>query len=109
MALPLMTQGELVEDLAERLGWSKSDVRHFIAELEEVVHDNLKACVRTKIAGVTIYPHLRPKQKARMGRNPATGEEVKIKAKPAQSVVKAKVDSKLKEHAPSTKKLQNAL
>lgn len=109
MALTMMTQGELVEELADRLGWNKSDVRHFMSELEEVIHDNLKACVRTKIAGVTIYPHLRPKQKKRMGRNPATGEEVQIAAKPASSVVKAKVDSKLKQHAPSVKKLQNAL
>lgn len=109
MALTLMTQTELVAELAERTGWSKSDVKHLLAELEETIHENLKACVRTKVAGVTIYPHLRPKQKARVGRNPATGDEVKIKAKPASSVVKAKVDSKLKEHAPSTKKLQNAL
>jgi nucleoid DNA-binding protein len=104
-----MTQAELVEDLAERTGFSKSDVRHLLSELEEVIHDNLGACIRTKVAGVTIYPHLRPKQKARMGRNPATGEEVKIKAKPASAVVKAKVDSKLKQHAPSVRKLQNAL
>jgi nucleoid DNA-binding protein len=104
-----MTQAELVEDLAERTGWSKSDVKHLLAELEEVIHDNLGACVRTKVAGVTIYPHLQPKRKKRMGRNPATGEEVQISAKPASSTVKAKVDSKLKEHAPSTRKLQNAL
>lgn len=109
MALTMMTQTELVSDLAERTGWSKSDVKHLLAELEEVIHGNLRSCVRTKVAGVTIYPHLRPKQKARMGRNPATGEDVKIKAKPASAVVKAKVDSKLKEHAPSVKKLQNAL
>lgn len=109
MALTMMTQTELVKELAERLGWTNSDVKHFMAELDEVVEENLQACVRTKIAGVTIYPHLRPKQKARMGRNPATGEEVKISAKPASVVVKAKVDSKLKAKAPSTRKLQNAL
>lgn len=109
MALTMMSQAELVEDLANRTGWTKSDVKHLLAELEEVIHTNLRNCIRTKVAGVTIYPHLRPKQKARMGRNPATGEEVKIGAKPASAVVKAKVDSKLKQHAPSVKKLQNAL
>lgn len=109
MALTMMTQTELVSELADRTGWSKSDVKHLLAELEEVIHDNLGACVRTKVAGVTIYPHLRPKQKSRMGRNPSTGEEVKISAKPASTVVKAKVDSKLKGHAPSVRKLQNAL
>lgn len=109
MALTLMSQAELVSEVADRTGWSKGDVKHVLAELEEVIHENLGACVRTKVFGVTIYPHLRPKQKARMGRNPATGEEVKISAKPAATTVKAKTDAKLKSHAPSTRKLQNAL
>jgi nucleoid DNA-binding protein len=109
MALTMMTQAELVEELADSTGFSKGDVKHVLAALEETIHENLAECIRTKVAGVTIYPHLRPKQKARMGRNPSTGEDVKIKAKPASAVVKAKVDSKLKGHAPSVRKLQNAL
>lgn len=109
MALQMMSQTEMVAELADRTGWTKSDVKHLLAELEEVVHDNLKACVRTKIAGVVIQPKLRPKSKARMGRNPATGEAVKIKAKPASVRVVGQVTKALKEHAPSVKKLQNAL
>jgi nucleoid DNA-binding protein len=109
MALTLMSQAELVEALADRTGWTKSDVKHVLAELDEVIAENLGACVRTKISGVTIYPHLAPKRKARMGRNPATGDPVKIAAKAASSTVKAKVDSKLKAKAPTVRKLQNAL
>jgi DNA-binding protein HU-beta len=109
MALPMMTQGELAEELADRLGWTKSDVRHFLAELGEVVEENTKACVRTKVAGVVIAPALRKKSKARMGRNPQTGDPVKIKAKPASVKIKAKVVKPLSDAMPSVKKLQNAL
>jgi nucleoid DNA-binding protein len=109
MALPLMTQTELVEELADRTGWTKADVKHILAEIEGVVSDNVKGCVRTKIAGVVVEPKLRAKQKARMGRNPQTGEEVKIKAKPASVRVAAKVVKPLKDNAPTVRKLQNAL
>jgi len=109
MALPLMTQTELVSELADRLGWTNSDVKHFLSELDGVVQDNLKSCVRTKIAGVVVEPKLRPKTKSRMGRNPATGEEIRIKAKPASVRVVGRITKALKDAAPSTRKLQNAL
>jgi nucleoid DNA-binding protein len=38
--------------------------------------------------GVKIRRVKKPARKARMGRNPATGEEIKIAAKPAHTVVK---------------------
>ncbi len=41
----------------------------------------------------------RPPQKARVGRNPATGEEITIPAKPAQGVPKISFSSYLKERA----------
>lgn len=109
MALQMMSQVELVEELADRLGWNKSDVRHFLAELSEIVVDNTKKCVRTKVAGVVIAPTLRKASKKRKGRNPATGEEVTIKAKPATVKVKAKIVKPLSDATPSVKKLQNAL
>ena len=109
MALKMMTQTEMAEELATRLGWTKSDVRLFLAELEDLVRSTLKQCVRTKIAGVVIQPKLKAKTKARMGRNPATGAPVKIKAKPASVRVVGTVSKALKDHAPSVKKLTSAL
>jgi nucleoid DNA-binding protein len=109
MALTMMSQVELVEELAERTGWTKSDVRHALAELTEIVVENAKNCVRTKVAGVVIEPKLRKKTKARMGRNPQTGDPVKIGAKPASVKVKAKIVKPLSDAVPSVKKLQNAL
>jgi nucleoid DNA-binding protein len=44
-----------------------------------------------------IYVHHKKATKARMGRNPSTGEEVKIPAKPAQDVIKARPLKGLKE------------
>jgi len=98
-----------VEELADRTGWTKSDVRHVLSELGEIVVANTKACVRTKVAGVVIEPKLRKATKKRKGRNPATGEEVMIKAKPASGKVKAKVVKPLSDAAPSVKKLNAAL
>jgi nucleoid DNA-binding protein len=109
MALPMMTATEMVGELADRTGWTRGDVKHLLAELEDIVHLNLGDCIRTKIAGVVIEPKLKPKSKARMGRNPATGEEVKIKAKPASVRVVGRITKPLKDHAPTTRKLQNAL
>lgn len=109
MALEMMSQVELVEELADRTGWTKSDVRHLLTELQEIVVANTKACIRTKVAGIVVEPKLRKKTKARMGRNPQTGDPVRIKAKPASVKVKAKVVKPLTDAAPSVKKLQNAL
>ncbi len=109
MALTMMTQVELVEELAERTGWTKGDVRHVLAELSEIVEANTKGCVRTKLAGVVIAPTLKKATKKRKGRNPATGEEVTIKAKPASVKIKAKIVKPLSDATPSVKKLQNAL
>jgi nucleoid DNA-binding protein len=109
MALAKMTQTELADDVADRSGLSRAEVKKVLMALEETVVDNLKGCVRTTVAGVTIEPKLRAATKKRMGRNPQTGEEVEIAAKPASVRVAARVAKKLKDQAPSTAKLKNAL
>jgi len=110
MALPMLTQSELVGELAEETGWSRSDVRRFIDGLENVIHSNLKDGYRVKVAGVQIEPKLRPARKRRKGRNPATGEEVMIAAKPASVVLKAKPVKPLTDvKLPSVRKLNGML
>jgi nucleoid DNA-binding protein len=103
----MVTQSELVTDLADRTGWSKGDVKNFFSNLEECLIENLEAGNRVKIVGVQIEPKVRPKSKARMGRNPATGEAVKIAAKPASVKLKARVLKSLvdKVDLPSPQKL----
>lgn len=109
MGLSTMTQTELASELAERTGWNRSDAKRVLVELETIVAESVGACVRVKVAGVVIEPKLKKASKKRMGRNPATGEEVEIAAKPASVKVKARALSGLQGAAPSTKKLQNAL
>lgn len=106
MALQKLSQVELVEELAEETGWSKSDVRAFLDALSSVIQNNVSDGIRVQVAGILIEPKLRKAAKARMGRNPQTGEAVKIKAKPASVRLKAKPVAPLsKIDLPSPKKL----
>src|SRR4051812_17594696 len=109
MALPMVTQAQLVEDLAEATGFSKGEIRNVLSALDERVADALGSCERIKVAGVQIEPKLKKATKKRMGRNPATGEDVQIPAKPASVRVHARVTKGLKEKAPSVKSLNRAL
>lgn len=106
MPLPMLTQPKLVEELADKTGWSKSDVRQFLDSLGEVITKNIQAGNRVRVAGIQVEPKLRSARPSRMGRNPATGEAVKISAKPASVVLKAKPVAPLSGITlPSVKKL----
>ena len=112
MGLQLVKQTELVENIAESTGYSKGDVRHFLAALEDEVRDAISNCRKVKIAGVQIEPKLKKATKKRKGRNPATGEEVTIAAKPASVQIKARVLASLGKDesvVPSVAKLKKRL
>jgi DNA-binding protein HU-beta len=110
MALPMMTQAELIEALSDLTGFQKGEIRHVLSAVDEVVAEQMKNGERIKIAGVVIAPTLKKATKKRKGRNPQTGEEVMIAAKPASVRIKAKVVSPLsKAKVPSARALQNRL
>lgn len=111
LALEMLTQSQLVRNLAERTGHSASVVRVILAAVEDEVIEALESGQRVKLAGVQVEPKLRPASKKRKGRNPATGEDVEIAAKPASVVLKARVLASLKNKVelPSTRKLKNLL
>lgn len=81
-----ITKAQLVGELAEKLGATKKDVGGFFDTLSDI------ACKETRKKGEFTLPGfgklVLAKRKARIGRNPATGEEIKIKAK---TVVKFRV------------------
>jgi nucleoid DNA-binding protein len=111
---PLVSQSQLVDRIQEN--WegngkelSKSDIKEVLTILEWVTEDAIENCERVKIAGVYIEPKLVPKRKARMGRNPATNEEIKIPAKPASVTVKAKPTKALKDVVPSIQKARRVI
>lgn len=92
MALELVTQPEMVDELAEKTGWSKSDVRSFLAHLGDFTVEAVESGRRVKLpGGVVVGAAVKNATKKRKGRNPATGEEITIAAKPAEAKVKAKV------------------
>jgi DNA-binding protein HU-beta len=104
--LPL-TQTQLAAEVADRAGLSTADAKRALAALEEVILDQIGDAEKVKIGGVVqIEAKMRPATKERLGRNPATGEEITISAKPASVAVKARPLTKAKAAAPSLEKVQ---
>lgn len=100
MAAGRMTQTQLVRYLAEKCEVNNKVARGFVEELAKI------AIAETKKNGVFVLPGLgrlvKANRKARMGRNPATGEAIKIAAK---TVVKFRVAKAVKDSiAPGKKK-----
>jgi DNA-binding protein HU-beta len=103
-----LTQTQLADAVAEKSGLSRADAKKAITALEEVVLDEIGNAEKIKIGGVVqLDVRVRPATDARPGRNPATGEEITISAKPASVAVKARPLAKAKNAAPSLQKVQN--
>ena len=100
MAAGRMTQTQLIRHLAESCEVNNKVARGFLDELAKT------AISETKKNGVFVMPGIgrlvKANRKARMGRNPATGEAIKIAAK---TVVKFRVAKAAKDSiAPGKKK-----
>jgi DNA-binding protein HU-beta len=105
-----LTQTQLADEVAERAGASRADAKRMLTALEDVVLDQISAGEKIKIGAVVqLEVRVRPASKARPGRNPATGEEITIAAKPASVAVKARPLAKAKAAAPSLAKVKRAL
>ena len=103
-----MTQTQLADAVAEKAGLSRADAKKAISALEEVVLGEIGNAEKVKIGGVVqLDVRVRPATDARPGRNPATGEEITISAKPASVAVKARPRAKAKNAAPSLDKVQS--
>ena len=75
---PVVTMKHLAADLAEKHGISKKQAVTMFEDAVAMMTKHLKKGDKIRIAGFGIY-QVR-KRPARMGRNPATGEPIKIKA-----------------------------
>lgn len=112
MAVPLLTQTEFVNRIQETMEFdvSAAVVKDVLASMENVVLEAIENTERIKIGNlVTIEPKIRKARAARMGRNPATGEEVEIPKKPADVAIKARVSKRLKDSAPTIQKARRKL
>lgn len=94
-----MTQSQLVKHLAHTNGTTNKAAHAFLTSLIDV------AVAQTKKAGIFVLPGLgrmrKVQRKARMGRNPATGEPIKI---PAKLTVKFYLAKAVKESVAPKKK-----
>lgn len=105
-----LTQSQLITAVADRAEFSKADAKRALAALEEVVLDELADAQKVKIGGIVqLTVRVKPAQKARKGRNPATGEEITIAAKPASVDVRARPLARAKEALPSVQKAKRRL
>ena len=105
-----LTQTQLVSAVAERAELSKNDARRALAALDEIVLEELGNAQKVRIGGlVQLTVRVKPAQKARKGRNPATGEEITIAAKPASVDLRARPLAKAKSALPSVQKARRRL
>jgi DNA-binding protein HU-beta len=105
-----LTQSQLVSAVAERADMSKADAQRVMAALDEVVLEELGNAQKVRIGGlVQLTVRVKPATKKRAGRNPATGEEITIAAKPASVDVRARPLAKAKAALPSVQKARRRL
>ena len=95
------TSLQIITQISEAIGVNKKEVKAVFLELRNIVEGHIMKrgsgkCPIPELA-ITVKRHEKPARKARVGRNPATGEPVKIAAKPKQQVVKVQALKKLKE------------
>jgi len=105
-----LTQSQLAAEDADRAELSRADVKRVLAALEDVVLEELGNAEKVKIGNlVQLAVRVRPATKARKGRNPATGEEITIAAKPAAVALKARPLARAKSALPSVQKAKRRL
>jgi DNA-binding protein HU-beta len=75
----MMTQTQVAAHLADKIGMTKKQAKSALDEITMLVVRELKREGTLRLAGLGIFR--KRKTKARMGRNPATGAQIKIPAR----------------------------
>jgi DNA-binding protein HU-beta len=92
MAGKRMTQTEIVGHMADAAGLTKAQAKDFFNALNDLAKDEVKNNGEFTIPGFGKL--VKAERKAREGRNPATGEPIKI---PAKTTVKFRVGKAMKD------------
>ena len=87
-----MTKAQIVATMSEATGLSKKDVNGFFEAFSELAYKEVKKGGECLVPGFGKL--VKAKRKAREGRNPATGETIKI---PAKTVVKFRLAKAVKD------------
>ena len=105
-----LTQAQLVTAVADRAEMSKAEAKRAVEALEDIVLEQLGNAEKVRIGGIVqLTVRVKPATKKRTGRNPATGEEITIAAKPASVDVRARPLAKAKGALPSVQKARRRL
>jgi DNA-binding protein HU-beta len=75
----MMTQTQVATHLSDKIGITKKQAKSALEELTALVVRELKREGSLRLAGLGIFR--KRKSKARIGRNPATGQQIKIPAR----------------------------
>ena len=87
-----MTKAQIMSALADKTGMKKSEVGKFMESLAEMAYSEVKKNGEFVVPG--FGKMVKVHRKERIGRNPATGAEIKI---PAKTVVKFRLAKVAKE------------
>ncbi|MFA6428345.1 MAG: HU family DNA-binding protein [Candidatus Buchananbacteria bacterium] len=87
-----LTKAQILEAIASKTGQAKKDVAAVLEAMTEVAYAQVKSAGEFTVPGLGKL--VKKHRDARMGRNPATGEQIKI---PAKTVVKFRVAKATKE------------
>lgn len=97
------TKSQIIGAIAEDAGVEKKTVKAVFESLDRLAQAHLMSRGSGELTipeiGVKLRRVKKKATKARKGRNPFTGEEITIKAKPARNVVRVTALKKLKELA----------
>jgi nucleoid DNA-binding protein len=105
-----LTQAQLLAAVAERAQLSRADAKRALEALDDVVLGELGNAQKVRIGGLLqLTVRVKPATKKRQGRNPATGEEITIAAKPASVDVRARPLARAKAALPSVQKARRRL
>jgi nucleoid DNA-binding protein len=105
-----LTQTQLASAVADRAEINRNEAKRVLAALEEVVLEELGNAQKVRVGGlVQLTVRVKPAQKARKGRNPATGGEITIAAKPASVDLRARPLARAKAALPSVQKARRRL
>ena len=92
------TESQMIQYIAEKHEFPKAKSKEIITDLFDMISVGVMKGERVPVGKMgKIYFSVKPARKARMGRNPATGEEIKIAAKRATKVPKFSFSKTFKE------------
>ena len=92
-----LTKAQIISHLADKVGVTKKQAGEFVAELQALAYKQAKNSFTIPGIGKLVVVS----RKARMGRNPATGESIKI---PAKKVLKFRIAKACKDAVLPAKK-----